>query len=223
LAQNGRPLELVISGLYITPKWSQNKIVSNVVRGWQVGTLLRYQSGALLQTPPSGNNLLTELDRGPSNNPATWGGGYTFWNSVPGQSDFLVNPNQKGFDPSKQLALNPAAWVDAPAGQFGASAPFYNGNRWQRQPAESMSFGRNFTMGKEGRYNLNIRAEFQNIFNRLFYSAPAVGGFSAANPSTATAFGNPNGGISSGYGSVAYINGAGDTPRSGQMIARFTF
>jgi Carboxypeptidase regulatory-like domain len=223
LAQNGRPLELVISGLYITPKWGQNKIVSNVVRGWQIGTLLRYQSGALLPTPPSGNNLLTELDRGPSNNPATWGGGYTFWNTVPGQSEFLINPNQKGFDPSKQLALNPAAWVDAPAGQFGASAPFYNGNRWQRQPAESMSFGRNFTMGKEGRYNLNIRAEFQNIFNRLFYSTPAVGGFTAANPSTATAFGNPNGGISSGYGSVAYINGAGDTPRSGQMIARFTF
>ena len=222
LAANGRPLALVISGTYITPKWSGNKLVSQVVQGWQIGTVLRYQSGALLQTPPSGNNLLTELGRGPANNPATWGGGYTFWNPVPGQSEFLVDPNSH-FDPSKQLVLNPAAWTDAPAGQFGVSAPYYNGNRWQRQPAESMSFGRNFRMGKEGRYNFNVRVEFQNIFNRLFYSTPAVGGFTNANPATAPAYMNPNGGISSGYGAVAYINGAGDTPRSGQAVARFTF
>ena len=91
-----------------------------------------------------------------------------------------------------------------------------------------MSFGRNFRMGKEGQYNLQVRVEFQNIFNRLFYSAPAVGGFGATNPASATATGNPfpsggAGALSSGYGFVNFVNGAGDTPRSGQLVARFTF
>jgi hypothetical protein len=228
LAQLGAPLAIVISGTYTTPKpkFTDNKILANVLRGWQLGTLLRYQSGALIPTPPSNNNLLNELARGTSNNPALWGGGYTYWNYT-GKPEFLVDPNSH-FDPTKQLVLNPAAWTDAPTGQFSVSAPYYNGNRWQRQPAESLSFGRNFRMGKEGKYNLHVRAEFQNIFNRLFYSTPAVGGFSAANPSSSTQNMNsfPNGApgaLSSGYGFVNYLNGAGDTPRSGQIVARFTF
>ena len=77
-------------------------------------------------------------------------------------------------------------------GQFGASAPYYNDFRWQRQPAESLGFGRIFRI-KEG-MSLQVRAEFQNIFNRLFYSLPAdaVGIFGApsTNPATATAHGN---------------------------------
>jgi len=231
LAQLGRPLALVISGTYITPKMNADsksmKLVSLVLRDWQIGTLLKYQSGALIQTPPSNNNLLSELQIGPANNPATWGGGHTFWNPVAGQPELLIDPNSH-FDPTKTLVLNPAAWADAPAGQYGVSAPYYNGNRWQRQPAESMSLGRNFRMGKEGKYNLQIRAEFQNIFNRLFYSAPLVGGFGNENPASATQTANPfpngaPGALSSGYGFVNSVNGAGDTPRSGQMVARFTF
>jgi hypothetical protein len=82
------------------------------------------------------------------------------------------------------MALNPKAWTDAPAGTFGVSAPFYNSYRWQRQPGESLSLGRNFRMGKEGRYTLSVRAEFQNIFNRLFLSMPVVAGSANVNPST---------------------------------------
>jgi hypothetical protein len=95
-------------------------------------------------------------------------------------------------------------------------------------PAESLSLGRNFRMGKEGRLNLNVRIEFQNVFNRLFYSAPAVGGFGVTNPLTPQANGNPYpngaaGALSAGYGFVNSLNGAGDQPRSGQLVARFTF
>jgi hypothetical protein len=91
-----------------------------------------------------------------------------------------------------------------------------------------MNFGRNFRMGKEGKYNLQVRAEFQNVFNRRFFSAPAVGSFGNTNPASATANANlyPNGApgaLSAGYGFVNWLNGAGDTPRSGQMVARFTF
>ena len=172
----------------------------------------------------------SQMRIGPENNPALWGGGHTFWNTVSGQPEFSVDPNSH-FDPTKQLVLNPNAWVDAPAGQFGASAPFYNGNRWQRKPAESVNFGRNFRMGKEGKYNLQVRAEFQNIFNRRFFSAPAVGSFGNTNPATPPTTTNPfpsaalgtTGALASGYGYVDWVNGAGAQPRSGQMVARFTF
>jgi trimeric autotransporter adhesin len=223
LAQNSPPLQLVISGSYTTPGWKSNRLVSNIIRGWQLGTLLRYQSGALLQSPPSTNDLLTELDRGPSNNPALWGGGNTFMNLVPGQPLFLVNPNQKGFDPTEHLALNPNAWVDPGPGNFGATSPFLNGFRWQRQPVENISLARMFRMGKEGQYTLQFRMEFQNMFNRLFYSAPADGGIFGTTTASPTAYNNPGNTLSSGYGFVNWVNGAGDTPRSGQAVMRFQF
>jgi hypothetical protein len=124
------------------------------------------------------------------------------------------------------LVLNPNAWTDAPGGTFGVSAPFYNNVRWQRQPAEAMSFGRNFRVGKEGQYNLSVRAEFQNIFNRLFLSMPASGtaigsATAAANPATPTT--TAGGVYTGGYGFIATVGGAGAQPRSGQIVARFTF
>jgi TonB dependent receptor len=244
LAQTGTPSLLVISGMYVTPKFGTNKLVKNVLGGWQIATLLRYQNGALIQTPPSNNELLEQLDRGVApyfNNPGVWGGGYTFWNYVPGTSCLAVNPNSKSFDPTTTLALNPNHWVDAPAGQFGVSAPFYNNCRWQRQPAENMSFGRNFPI-KEGRANLQFRIEFQNVFNRLFNSAPDAGTqFGAAyNPTTPTAHLGPNGGLSGGYGYVNYVNGGCELqgsqvigfgganqpcgpPRTGQAVLRLTW
>ena len=234
LAQNTSPSLLVISGMYVTPNWKRNKLLGQVTGGWQIATLLRYQNGVLIQSPPSDNNLLNELDRGSSNNPAVWGGGYTFWNTVAGQSCLSINPNQKGFDPTTTLALNTKAWVDAAPGQFGTAAPFYNNCRWQRQPTENLSFGRNFRF-KE-RANLQFRVEFQNVFNRLFYSQPTVGGgFAPTNPNTPTMNQNPNGGLSGGYGYVPYINGgcmnpqpafgvtACQGPRSGQAVLRLTF
>src|SRR3984885_14748704 len=204
------------------------KALSWFARDWSISGVLRYQSGVLIRTPPSNNNLLTELGVGPANNPALWGGGTTFQNRVPGQPLFLVNPNSH-FDPTMQLVLNPAAWTDAPAGQFGVSAPYYNDFRWQRQPAESLGFGRIFRV-REG-MSLQIRAEFQNIFNRLFYSLPADSapffGLPANNPATATQHGGTLGAttglLSGGYGFVGFANGTGAQPRSGQLIARFTF
>jgi hypothetical protein len=85
-----------------------------------------------------------------------------------------------------------------------------------------MSFGRNFRMGHEGRYNLSIRAEFQNIFNRLFLSAPLTNGNGGALSANAPLV-YSGGAVIGGYGSVATVNGAGDQPRSGQLVGRFTF
>jgi hypothetical protein len=226
------PQELIIAFNYTTPKAELNfnggKALSWLGRDWTIGAVLRYQSGLIMQTPFSTKNLLANLGRGPTNNPALWGGGYTFMDRVPGQPLFLVNPNSK-FDPTQQLVLNPNAWVEPPFGTFGASAPYFNDFRWQRQPAESMAFGRVFRI-KE-RAQLQIRAEFQNIFNRLFYQAPADGapfGFPFTSTTTPTLHGNPGGTLSQGFGYVNWVNGGltqfgGAQPRSGQLVARFTF
>jgi hypothetical protein len=226
------PQELIIAFNYTTPKIELNsgggRALSWLARDWTIGGVLRYQSGLIMQTPFSTNNLLANLGRGPGNNPALWGGGYTFMDRVPGQPLFLVNPNST-FDPTQQLVLNPKAWVEPPYGTFGTSAPYYNDFRWQRQPAESMSFGRIFRI-KE-RYQLQIRAEFQNIFNRLFYQAPADGapfGFPFTSVTTPTLHGNPGGTLSQGFGYVNWVNGGltqfgGAQPRSGQIVGRFTF
>jgi hypothetical protein len=167
------------------------------------------------------------MARGPANNPALWGGGYTFMNRVPGQPLFLVNPNSN-IDPTKQLVLNPAAWVEPAYGTFGASAPYFNDFRWQRQPAESMAFGRIFRIKERAQFQ--IRAEFQNIFNRLFYSAPADGapfGFPFTSVTSPTLYANSFNGVSgllsSGYGYVNWVGGAGALPRSGQIVGRFIF
>ena len=226
------PQELIIAFTYTTPKLAAEnggmKAMSWFARDWTVSGLLRYQSGVLIRTPPSNNNLLTELGVGPANNPALWGGGTTFQNEVPGVNLFNVNPNSH-FNPTTTLALNPAAWTDAPAGQFGETSPYLNNFRWQRQPAESLGFGRIFRI-REG-LQLQVRAEFQNIFNRLFYSIPANGvgifGLPSTTPETVASHGNCIGStcglLSAGYGYVNYVEGAGAQPRSGQLIARFTF
>jgi hypothetical protein len=235
-----RPLVLVISFNYTTPGFKSDnkglKAASWIARDWTIGGVLRYQSGVLIQTPPSSNNLTTQLGRGPSNNPAQWGGGNTLENVVAGQNPLAVDPNCHCFDPQRTLVLNPKAWTDAAPGQWGTSAAYYDGYRWQRQPAESLSVGRLFRIAKEGRVTLQIRAEFQNIFNRVALTPPAVGGLFGFYTNSLTPPGCANeppgfpckaGDIyNAGYGYVNMIPGGQtyvETPRSGQIVAKFVF
>jgi hypothetical protein len=78
-------------------------------------------------------------------------------------------------------------------------------------------------MGKEGKYNLQVRGEFQNVFNRHFYSAPAGGNVAAPTTFNSTPGSQLFGSVSGGLGYVNSINGAGSQPRSGQGVIRFTF
>jgi hypothetical protein len=120
------------------------------------------------------------------------------------------------------LVLNKGAWTDAPFGQFSYSAPYYNDYRWQRQPSESLSLGRDFHLARENKVKLNVRAEFQNVFNRLYLQSPT-----ATNPAATTAVSNA-GLVTGGFGFVNYINGGtaasgGARPRTGQIVARLIF
>lgn len=202
-----QPFQFVFSGTYTTPSLRGpgllgNKALSWVARDWQIGTLLRYASGLPIPTPTSTNSLSTYLYQS------------TLFNRVPGVPLFTQDLNCHCFDPNTTFVLNPAAWSNPAPGQWGTAAPYYSDFRYQRRPVENMSVGRTFRI-KE-RANLQIRAEFTNIFNRTQMNNPTV-----TNP-TATPTRNLQGQTTAGFG---YIN-VGSTfsaPRQGQLVARFQF
>src|SRR6185312_5308014 len=117
-----RPLASVISTNYVvpTPEWkfAQNKVISQVLRGWTIGAVMSYASGLPILAPTSSNNLSTLLFRS------------TFYNRVPGAPLYLTDLNCHCIDPNKQLVLNPAAWSNPVDGQWGTSAPYYNDYRY---------------------------------------------------------------------------------------------
>jgi hypothetical protein len=125
---------------------------------------------------------------------------------------FLTDPNGH-VDPNKQFLLNPAAWSDPAAGQWGYSAPYYSDYRSRRMPNESGSLGRIFHIWEKT--NIEIRGEWFNIFNRI-----GVPGASASN-ALATQAVNAAGVPTSGFG---YMNSASPGgSRNGQIVARLQF
>jgi hypothetical protein len=102
--------------------------------------------------------------------------------------------------------LNPAAWKDAAAGEWGVAAACYNDYRQQRHPDEQWSLARSFRI-KEGT-NLQFRGEFFNAFNRAVLAAPSSGNPTAT---TTTAAGL---GLSGGFGFINGLNSA--SQRTGQ-------
>jgi len=121
--------------------------------------------------------------------------------------------------------LNPAAWADPAAGQFGTSAAYYSDYRKQRRPAENMNLGRTFRLTE--RVALNVRIELTNIFNRPVVNDPT--NTNAKAPQVRL----PNGNAASGFGYInttTTVGGAGvagvvNVPgeRTGLMVARITF
>jgi hypothetical protein len=241
LSSLDEPQVLVVNFNYTTPAWKADgagkHALSWLARDWTFGGVLRYQSGVILESPSSQNNFLYQLGVGSQDNPALFGAPFSLENYVPGQPFFApgFNPNSH-FDPTKTLVLNTKAWTDAPPGTYGVSAPYYINNRWQRQPAESLSLARIFRIKEK--YQLQIRAEFFNVFNRVFYNAPVSGGgaFSPSGTFTTPSYSNPfpvpgstGGALSGGYGFVNEFNGGAlapanvTAPRSGQLVGRFTF
>jgi len=208
------PHELVIAFNYTLPGINgTNHILQSALKDWTLSGSFRYQSGFPIQSPYATNNLGADL-------PRLVGSNITYANPT-GQPFFTNDPNCHCFDPNKTFILNPAAWSQPAAGQWGAGAPYYNNYRWQRQPSESLSLGRIFKI-KE-RVTLHLRAEFFNIFNRNFLSAPTN------TNSAATQTVNSAGQTVSGFGwintSVTNIQtgGAIPTTRNGQIVARITF
>jgi hypothetical protein len=205
-----QPFQLNFSLSYTTPKLNTNKALSWAARDWTYGVFLSYASGRPLQVPNANSNLNNYLFQGPS-----------FANRVPGQPLFTVDLNCHCYDPNTTFALNPKAWVDPPAGQFGTSAAYYGDYRAQRRPSENMNFGRTFRIRES--MSFNLRMEFTNVFNRAFWGDPA--NTNANLQQTRLSNGNTNAGFGkivttspTSFGSAANL-----LPRQGVIVARFTF
>jgi hypothetical protein len=200
LSAQDLPNVLSISYNYVIPKLGSNRIVRAVIGGWTLSGVMSYQSGALIAVPAAQNNLSTLLFRS------------TLANRVPGQPLFLTDPNGH-VDPNQQFLLNPKAWSDPAAGQWGYSAPYYNDYRGRRTPNKTGGLGRIFALRE--RMNLEIRGEWFNIFNRIGVPGPT------ATNALATQVVNAAGVPQSGFG---YMNSASPGgSRSGQVVARFQF
>ena len=209
LATLFRPLVTSFAVNYTVPALRQGnsagwKALSWATRDWQLGAFFQYASGALIP-PPVANASPTITSLNFEN---------TVQNRVPGVPLFTQDLNCHCFDPGTTFVLNPAAWTNPAAGQFG-SATYYNDYRAQRRPVENLAIGRLFRIRE--RASLSLRVEFTNLFNRTEANDPT-----ATNPQLAQTR-NAAGQTTAGFG---YVNTLGTTfaaPRQGQIVARFTF
>ena len=207
-----------------------NKVTSYVLSGWGIGAYMTYQSAALITRPTSnGTTPISQfLGRGPGAaqlkkdasgqymNP--WSVDWTDYSGVHHTDPLDVNCHC--FDPTKTVAFNPLAWENVPDGQFAADLSSLRFYRGIRLPTENANISRNFRFGKEGRFNLNIRAEFNNVFNRTQLPAPTGGSFSATTQKFTS---GPNTGLySSGFGTFSVLSGT-TGQRTGTFVARFQF
>jgi hypothetical protein len=205
--------------LYTTQKYNliKNRILSAVTRDWSLGAFLQYGSGLPL-TPPAATNT------------NFIGGSEQF--RVPGQPLYVKDLNCGCINPYSDVVLNPNAWANPVNGAFGpATGTLYGDFRQARRPQENLNFGRTFRIKESMKFEL--RAEFTNIFNRTQIgnpstTAPAVapskngagqlaGGFGVINETVS----GPN--VAPTFTLNAVVGQLYQPPRSGTLIARFTF
>jgi hypothetical protein len=227
LSSLDQPLVTRIGVSYTTPKWEVNKVVSHAVRDWTLGVYANYASGIPLPAPLTNTTGYVGLPSTATiNNIAFQTGQYQLRT---GQPLYLQDLNCHCFDPNTTIALNPAAWANPAPGQYGGQQ-YYGDYRSQRRPSEVISFGRQFRI-KE-RATLGIRAEFADALNRTYLNNPGLGNLTITpSPQTAPSCRQPNGAsgtcspglqVLSGFGSynTSTVNAG---PRTGQLVAQFTF
>jgi hypothetical protein len=231
LSANDLPHQFRLSAEYRTPRLHgtnavlSNKVVSNVLSDWTLGSYLQYQSAQILGRPASTSAfpISNYLGRGPGSaqlkiDPAT--GQYmnpfsVDWTDYSGvhHTDPL-DINCHCFDPTKTQVLNPNAWTNVPDGQWAndfSNLRFYRGFRY---PTENLNVGRTFRMKEK--VTLNVRVEMTNAFNRTQLPQPN------ATATFGTQITTVNGLNTGGFGSVVPIAGTANS-RTGLFVGRLQF
>jgi len=130
-----------------------------------------------------------------------------------------IDINCHCFDPTKTIVLNPNAWDNVPDGQWAADNSTLRFYRGFRQPVENANFSRSFRITE--RVNLNVRVEFNNVFNRMQLPAPTTAGNFASTPIKFNS-GSNSGLYSGGFGTILPLSGTNGM-RTGTLIARIMF
>jgi hypothetical protein len=202
------PLVLTFNATYTVQKADfLPKYINTVTKDWQFGFFANYQSGSFITPPtsPTSNYLISQ-------------------ETLTGQPLYLKDPNSKSTNPYTDVVLNPAAWAACnPNTTCPAASTLYPDFRNPRHPIENANIGRNFRFGKDGKYDLYVRGEFVNIFNRTeFPNFPTT----TPNPQAAVQR-NGLGILTGGFGVINAYQAPNTatifTGRTGTLIARFQF
>ncbi|HXM97366.1 MAG TPA: carboxypeptidase regulatory-like domain-containing protein [Candidatus Dormibacteraeota bacterium] len=187
-------------------RWASDKgsLVNALVGGWQFSALVGYNSGQPLRVG--------------LNQPfyPVWGNFYPNFNPSP-----PAHANPSGFSGVQAAAPGstyyypyfPQSVATAPVSTDGTVVGFGSGGaydgalRCPGQANENASLMKYFSMGSDGRYQLSMRVELYNLFNRHYYGILGCGG-------KQTKLGDKN---------FAAVTGVQDNPRTGQLAVRFTF
>jgi hypothetical protein len=187
-------------------RWMSDKrgFVNAVVGGWQASTIVLYASGQPIHIGV--NEPFYPI----------WGTFYPNFSPSAGQrfspSGFsgvqAATPGSNYYYPyfAKSVATAPVSRDGTVVG-FGSGGAYDGALRCPGQANENASLLKYFTMGSEGRYQLSMRVEFYNLFNRHYYAINGCGG-------TQTNVGDAN---------FAAVTGVNSTQRTGQFGVRFTF
>jgi len=208
--QNIAPRVLNFNVLYTVPRFSElPKYANAVTKDWQLGWYASFQTGTYL-TPPNSTtlNFLTSQDV-----------------RVPGQPLYTTGVDlndHSTFNPGSTQLLNPKAWQQCPTNTTCPSTSvLYKDFRGPRVPVEHANIGRHFRVGREGKYDFFVRAEFTNVFNHTFFGSP-----STSNPQNAVSRNNV-GVLTSGFGVINTFLGPNTAyafaGRAGTLVARFQF
>lgn len=177
---------------------NQGPVVNTLVNGWTIGTLLNYYTGQPFRVGaadpywPLWGNIYPEF------NVTNFKGTSSPGKYVPVPSSGQV-PAQNYYMPST-VASNPPVGVLPPS-------PTNSRLRCPGQASENSTFQKMNHVGPDGKYNLSVRLDFYNLFNRHYYNINGCSGTSA----------------SIGSATFGEIMGVQDDPRGGQFAIRLDF
>ena len=155
---------LVFSWTYELPFGRQKRLLSNVnpvvnqiVGGWQMNAIQTYESGVPIGVGGGGDI------------PLFGGGNRPNWIS----SNVRSSVPMGSFDPATDLYLNIDAFSQPEPFTFGSAPPRLPNVRTPAMYGEDFSLFKKFYLWSEAR-NLEFRAEFFNVFNRVIFGGPSA-------------------------------------------------
>jgi hypothetical protein len=181
---------------------TQTPVVNGIVRGWTLGGVVNYYTGQPFEIGAS--NPYWPL----------WGDIYpqfnlTNYKGPSGTGKYVQLPlNYTGAIPASNFYM-PTSVANNPAAGYLPPSPNNSRLRCPGQANENSTLVKNDKVGPESKYNLSVRLDFYNLFNRHYYSIVGCGS-SGENAEIG----------SSNFGQIL---GVGDSPRQGQFAIRLDF
>jgi hypothetical protein len=173
-------------------------VVRGIVGGWRLGGVVDYYTGQPFEIGASDPYW------------PLWGNIYPQFNLAgykgPSSPKNYVPVGANGTPPAQDFYM-PASVASNPAPGYLPPSPATSRLRCPGQANENSTLIKNDKVGPDGKYNLSVRLDFYNLFNRHYYSIQGCAG-------TRAGIGDSN------FGEIL---GVQDNPRSGQFAIRLDF